>query len=141
MSELRKSRSAFDALTWADAWIFASLACATNPSGRILFPQLLHGADILNHAVPTLGEIKHAFRALHRRGLVRVRNGAVFLSPTASGLHHEARAKRAGLFSIVDNTVRVLNSPRRNFAKLECVPDLRFITRSFLQRAWREFQD
>jgi hypothetical protein len=141
MSKPRKSRSASEAFTWADAWIFASLECATAPSERILFPQLLHGADMLSHAVPTSGEIKHAFRTLHRRGLVRVTNGAVFVSPTASELHHEARAKRGGLFSIVDNTLRVLNSPRRNFATLESVPDLRFITRSFLQRAWREFQD
>ena len=138
MPESQRPRSASDAFIWADAWIFASLECATDPSGRILFPQLLHGADMLNHAVPSLGEIKHAFRALHRRGLIRVAKGAVFLSPAASGLHREARAKRGGLFSIADNTFRVLNSPRRNFAKLESVPDLRFITRSFLQRAWRE---
>jgi hypothetical protein len=70
-----------------------------------------------------------------------VRKGAVSVSPTASELHREARARRGGLFSIVDNTLRVLNSPRRNFPKRESAPDLRFITRSFLESAWRKFQD
>ena len=141
MPESRKSRSASDAFIWTDAWVFASLERATAPSGRVLFPQLLHGADILAHTAPTAGEIKHAFRALHRRGLVRVAKGAVFLSPAAPGLHHQARAKRGGLFSVVDNTLRALNSARQNFPKLKSAPDLRFITRSLLQRAWREFYD
>ena len=123
-----KPHSASEALTWADAWIFASLERATARSGRILLPQLLHAADLLNRAVPTTGEIQQAFRALYRRGLIRVRNGAIFVSSAASSLYQRARAKRGGLFSLVDNTFLVLNSSRHRFAIRQSVPDLRFIT-------------
>ncbi len=86
------------------------MSCVTDESGRVKLPALLASADVLNHAIPTLREIKSALRALHRRGLIRVTKRPILVCAAAAALHHEAFSRRGGLFSILDNTLYVLNS-------------------------------
>ena len=118
-----------------DAWIFASLAAR----GATTLAQLVARADMLNHAIPTVAEIRSALRVLHARGLVTVAGRAIRLTRPGRAVQASGLARRGGLFSIVENMQKALRSPRFGRAPAAGRLNLAFVTRAALDRAYAQY--
>jgi hypothetical protein len=107
--KLKQTESFF---TWSDAWVFASLRGAINDPGKFSLASLITTGDLLNHAIMTEDEIKQGLRRLYMRGLVEIDEENIKVTELAKILYAKVEKKRAGLFSVIDNCQKVLNSPR-----------------------------
>ena len=125
---------------WPDAWVFASFRGAGDAAGRIDFAKLVATADALNHAIVTAEEVRGALAKLHAAGLVEVADGRVTTTPLATALHEKVAAMRGGAFSIVDNALRVLNSPRTRLPAVGTRADTAFVTETFMERAYERYR-
>ena len=103
-----------DELSWADAWIFASIGGGGGRArgAAAARTDLIARADMLNHAIPTDAEITGALGRLAARGLVAVRGEAIGLTALGRRVQADGLARRGGLFSIVDNMHKALRSPK-----------------------------
>lgn len=122
---------------WSNAWVFCALGDAHDDSGRVVFSALVGAGDFLNHAIFNDAEIHQGLSRLHQRGIVDVHDGSVTVTPLAKSLHSKIRSMRGDLFSMVDNALKALNSPRANLPFVQDLPDLRFITREFLAETYQ----
>ena len=125
---------------WPDARIFAALRGAGDHAGRIDFAKLVAVADALNHAIVTAEEVRRALAKLHRAGLVEVADGRVATTPLATTLHEKVAGQRGGAFSIVDNALGLLNSPRTRLPVVGTTPDTAFVTEAFMERAYERYR-
>lgn len=124
---------------WSDAWVFASLAGTVDDSGVVDFARLIACGDMLNHAIFEAREIRQAMVKLHQRGLVDVRENGVLALPIAEELLLKIRGMRGGLFSIPNNALKVLNSPKSNLPVIDHAPSVSFITSEFVRRAYKRY--
>lgn len=125
---------------WSDAWVFAALASFANETRHVDFGLLIAAGDLLNHAIFTREEIQQALSKLHARGLVDVRDATVIVTPSATGLHEKIKTMRGGMFTVVDNTLKVLNSPRTKMPPIGPTPDVSFLTNELLKRAYEAYK-
>ena len=107
----RPGAAAAPDLSWSDAWIFASIADDPAGDGANL-TDIVARADVLNHAIPTVRELVPAFERLFERGLIAVDGKTIRLTDYGRRVQENGRARRGGLFSIVDNMHAALRSPR-----------------------------
>jgi hypothetical protein len=129
-------------LSWTDAWIFASIG-----DGGAL-ADLVARADVLNHAIPTAREIARSLERLFARGLVGVRGKTIALTDLGRRVHADARARRGGMFAIVDNMQAALRSPK--FARerppaprprsSHALPRFWFVTKEAVTEACEEYR-
>lgn len=124
---------------WSDAWVFASLAGTVGQSGAVEFDRLIACGDLLNHAILSDKEIRDALLKLHRRGLVEVKGKKVLVLALTEVLHTKIRGMRGGLFSIPDNALKVLNSPRTDLPNIDEIPDVAFITADYVKNAYKSY--
>ena len=76
------------------AWVFASLGTQEEePQGRDLC-ALIMAADMLNHAIPTRGEIADACSLLCRCGLVQIRDDRMLVTEAGRVIAAEGFARR-----------------------------------------------
>jgi hypothetical protein len=117
-----------------DAWIFASLAGGGTGRATTL-AQLVAAADVLNRALPTPDEVRSALGRLAARGLVARRGRSITLTALGRQVQSDGRARRGGLFSIVDNMRRAIRSPRHRAPPLAAPPAFPFVTDAAMARA------
>ncbi|MBL8078324.1 MAG: hypothetical protein JNM55_10220 [Anaerolineales bacterium] len=125
---------------WSDAWVFASLRGATNENS-FNFVSFLATADMLNHAILRLDEVKQGFAKLYIRGLIEIEKENIKKTELAETLYIKVDKKRGGLFSLVDNCLSVLNSPRTKLPQLDVPPDLEFITPEYMSNKYKEYSE
>jgi len=125
---------------WPDAWIFASLRGAGDDAGTIDFAKLVATADALNHAIVTAEEVRGALAKLYVAGLVEMADGRVTVTPLATTLHEKIAAMRGGVFSIVRNALRLLNSPGTRLPVVDTTADTAFVTEAFMAPAYRRYR-
>ena len=121
-----------DEPTATDAWIFASIAAGRRAT---TLADLVVGADSLNHAIPSAVEVRSALVRLAARRLVVARGQALSLSALGRRVHADGRARRGGLFSIVDNMRRAMRSPRHRTEPDTAPPRFAFVTDAAMARA------
>jgi hypothetical protein len=116
--------------TWSDAWVFASLRGAFDETGRFQIASLITLGDMLNHSILSTAEVKQGLTKLAKRGLIEVQNKNIKTTSLARVLYVRIESMRGGLFLVVDNCLKVLNSPRNHLPYIEVSPDLEFINES-----------
>jgi hypothetical protein len=81
--------------TWQseDSWILLALLHNDRLGGASTLGSLLRRADLLNHAMPTLGQLHGALNRLASAGLIRALSGTYEVTDRARGLF--AKAERA----------------------------------------------
>lgn len=126
--------------TWADAWVFAALRGAINEKG-FSFVSFLATADMLNHSLLSLEEIRQGFAKLYMRGLIEIEKESISSTELAEILYSKVDKKRGGLFSVVNNCLGVLNSPRTKLPQIDVPPDLDFITPEYMSHKYKEYND
>ncbi len=126
--------------TWADAWVFASLRGAIGEKG-FSFVSFLATADMLNHSILSLEEIKQGLAKLYMRGLIEIEKESIRKTELAERLYSKVDKKRGGLFSVVGNCLSVLNSPRTKLPDLGALPDLDFITSEYMDGKYKEYSE
>lgn len=123
-----QSKEAF--FTWSDAWVFASLKGSFDETGRFQPASLITIGDMLNHSILSNAEVKQGLAKMAMRGLVEVKEKNIELTTLAKTLYARVEKMRGGLFSVVDNCLKVLNSPRSHLPHVEVNSDLGFIDES-----------
>ena len=116
---------------WSDAWVFASLQSAFNETGQFSYSSLIIAGDILNHAIMTSEQIKDGLIRLYMRGLLEIDQQNIKITRLAEMLYVEIEKKRGGLFSVVDNCLEVLNSPRTKLPNVKVDSQLENFIKSF----------
>lgn len=123
-----------------DAWIFASLNGEDSKKGVELHMMIM-SADVLNHSIPTSNEVVHALSLLHKHGLVEVEGKIIRVTSHGKAVYDNGRARRGGLFSIVSNMHKALNSPRIKHPIVSTQIDLSFITDESMQEAYQQYRN
>lgn len=123
-----------DKFNFNTAWIFASVIADRG----VDLPRLIGAADSLNHAIPTLGEITRALKALYACGLVDINDSRVHLTPHGRAVADDGFARRGGRFSIPDNMRRSLDAA--SHPTIDSEPELSFITDESLSAAFQEYR-
>jgi hypothetical protein len=87
---------------WNDAWILTATVLAHENYGASL-AQIMGAADLINHLIPTHGQLSRTFSRLASSGLMKTRNSR-YLVPRVYRLQiHEAIESRGGLFDGPDH--------------------------------------
>lgn len=99
-----------------DGWILMSAFLAGGDSGASL--QMLVGtADVLNHAIPTRGELSRALTRLARIGVISNKDGLFVIAPEWVTEIEKARGGKGGLFSLPEKGKKWL--ARNKFPMIE----------------------
>jgi hypothetical protein len=91
-----------------DAWILASLLAR----GATPLTELVVRADMLNHLIPSVAEVRSGLRYLHARGLIVIRRRTIVLTKLGRAVQANGFARRGGGFAVVENMEKALRSPR-----------------------------
>ncbi len=126
--------------TWSDAWVFAALRGAIDETG-FYFVSFLATGDLLNHSIMGQEEIKQGFGKLCMRGLIEIDKESIKKTDLADLLYSKVAKKRGGLFSVVDNCLTVLNSPRTKLPYINTIPNLEFITPEYMNAKYAEYSE
>jgi hypothetical protein len=81
---------------WSDAWILAAVDWAADAD----LAKVIHAADAINHAIPTIEEVEHAIQFLGAAGLVRYSDNSLQL--TDEGRRASRRAETKDIFTTLD---------------------------------------
>lgn len=127
--------------TSKDAWVIAVILWRTDNRGPVDLSRIIEAGDVINHAIFTLRELQDGFYKGQKKGLFCIKNNEVVLSQTAIKIRDKIQKGGSGLFSIVENVEKALNSPR---LKLHDIEDRRidkcnFLTDENLSKAYREY--
>ena len=101
--------------------------------------DLVSDADCLNRSIPTYGEVVRALLKLGQNGLVEQEGEKFYVTTYGCKIFENARNRRGGLFSIAQNTVKALNSPRFHHPYQDEGLDLTFLTEEVFQRSCQEY--
>lgn len=93
--------------TWNDAWILTATSLMHKRGGATL-AEIIGAADVINHAIPTAGELSRAFSRLVGCGIVQVKNDRYLLARNRSRVVKKAVEGKGGLFSKVDKCLNWL---------------------------------
>jgi hypothetical protein len=81
---------------WSDAWILAAVDWAADAD----LAKVIHAADAINHAIPTIEEVEHAIQFLGAAGLVRYSDNSLQL--TDEGRRVSRRTETKDIFTTLD---------------------------------------
>jgi hypothetical protein len=93
--------------TWNDAWILIAISFVHKKGGATL-AEIIVAADVINHAIPTAGELSSAFSRLVTCGIVQVNNDRYLLARNWQRVVKKAVEGKGGLFSKVDKCLKWL---------------------------------
>lgn len=93
--------------TWNDAWILTATSLMHKRGGATLV-EIIGAADVINHAIPTAGELSQALSRLIDCGIVQVKNDRYLLARNWSHAVRKALEGKGGLFSKVDKCLKWL---------------------------------
>jgi hypothetical protein len=119
------------------SWIFASLRGSSEAGSTLA--EIVMRADMLNRAIPNLDEIVSALEKLHSHGLINIENGRTALTVHGQKVLENGLARRGGLFSIVENVGKALNSPAFDHPAISGRADIVFLTDAAYARACNDY--
>jgi hypothetical protein len=93
---------------WNDAWILTAIS-VHKKSGATL-AEIIAAADVINHAIPTAGELSRAFSRLVDCGIIHLKNDRYQLARDRQRAVKKSLAGKGGLFSNVDKCLKWLKS-------------------------------
>jgi hypothetical protein len=79
-------------------------------------------------------EIKDGLIRLYTRGLLEIDRENIKVTKLAKKLYVEIEKKQGGLFSVVDNCLEVLNSPRAKLPYIKVDAQLEIFIKNFSSR-------
>jgi hypothetical protein len=106
--------------TWADCWVITGILWSIPDTAEIDLPSIIGTGDMLNHAIYTESELKNGFFKAQKSGLISVTGNKITISEIGREIRAKVQNMRGGLFSIVNNMQKKLNSKR---TKLPQIPD------------------
>ncbi len=122
-----------------DGWVLASIGHPERGLEDADLYYLIMVADFLNHAIPELDEIRGALRLLYRHGVVEFGDIGVRRTPHGHMVAQNCLARRGGLFSVVENMTKALNSPRIKHPSVAGTPDLSYFTKRRYEAALKRY--
>jgi hypothetical protein len=128
--------------TWADCWVITGILWSIPDEAEIELSAIIGAGDMLNHAIYTETELKNGFFKAQKRGLISIKENKITISASGQEIRAKVQTMRGGLFSIVDNMQKKLNSKR---TKLLDFPDATiepciFINEKTIQDGYKKYR-
>lgn len=73
--------------------------------------------------------------------MIEIENENIKKTELATALYAKIAKRRGGLFSVVDNCLAALNSPRIRLPHIDTSPDLDFLTPEYIIDKFKEYQE
>jgi len=131
-----------DFFEFSDAWVFMALFQYDSKWKKIDLTNIIAQGDMLNHAIFTLEELYNGFQKLQIKGLIKVKGDQIILLDVALGIKKSVMDSKVGLFSMVDNTLKRINSQkiRVENVHLNLISSCEFLTENNLSKAYNEYK-
>lgn len=129
-----------DDFKWNDAWVFTALFGYDLEYTKINLPMIIASGDMINHSIFSINDLQSGFKILQQKGLVMVKGDTIKLTSKAIEIKEKVLKMRGGLFDIVDNTLKILNSKSTRFINIEIqdISDCIFLTNSSINQAYKK---
>ena len=100
-----------DSQKWSftEGWVLMSAYVVQRDEGATL-DELIGAADVMNHAIPTSGELTRSLSRLACHGIVKVKDGRYLINPIYLHGIEKAKNSRGGLFELPNKGRRWLQS-------------------------------
>ena len=113
---------------WNDAWILTASSLVQKKGGATL-AEIIGAADVINHAIPTAGQLSRAFSRLVDCGIVQVENDRYLLVRKRQRAVKKIVEGKGSLFSKVDKSLMWLKGAglepvQASINEDACKPDL-----------------
>jgi hypothetical protein len=98
--------------SWADCWVITGILWATPNEADIDLAAIVGAGDMLNHSIYSEKELKDGFMKAQKKGLISIQGNKIILLAKGQEIKTKVQNMRGGLFSIVNNMQKKLNSRR-----------------------------
>ena len=124
--------------SWNDSWVITAMLWPIEEEAEIDLGALIGSGDMLNHAIFTEEELKSGFYKAQKKGLISITNNKIKLLGKGKEIKDKVQNMRGGLFTIVDNMEKKLNSKRTKFEDIddETIDPCNFINKKAIKESY-----
>ncbi len=126
----------------SDAWFFVAIMDYGTSFKPIDLSQIIAAGDMVNHAIFLPEELRQGFKKLITKGLIEIKGTNMRLSKEGIEIKNKVRSERGGLFKMVNNTLKRLNSPRLKLSgiKLDLTKYIALFSDEAFEKGYKEYQ-
>lgn len=127
---------------WHDCWVITGILWATPDEAEIDLSAIIAAGDMLNHSIYTEKELKEGFYKAQKKGLISIQANKIKVTEEGCEIRNKVQSMRGGLFSIVDNMYKELNSIRTKLIDMseETIDTSRFITHISVKESYEQYR-
>lgn len=130
-----------DYFEYSDGWVFITLFQYDSEWKKVDLTNMIAQGDMLNHAIFTLDELSNGFRKLQIKELIKINEDQIILSEEALRIKKSVLNSGVGLFSMVEYTLKLLNSKKviSENLDLNLISKCEFLTENNLSKAYQKY--
>ncbi len=98
--------------SWHDCWVITGILWTIRDEAEVDLSAIIAAGDMLNHAIYTEKELKDGFYKAQKKGILSIHDNKIKIKDKGKEIRGAVQKMRGGLFSIVDNMQKKLNSNR-----------------------------
>ena len=128
--------------SWFDCWVITGILWTTPDEAEIDLAAIIGAGDMLNHSIYTEKELKDGFYKAQKKGLISIKDNKIRLTEQGHEIKAKVQNMRGGLFSIVDNMQKKLNSIRTKFVDIpaEAIDLCNFINDISVKESYEKYR-
>ena len=121
--------------------LFLSLSGHSEGFQTIDLSEIIARGDILKRAIFSLDELRQGFRKLTARGLIEINDDQMRFSKIGIEIREKVNNDKGGLFSMVDNALKRINSPglKLNHVEREWENCFKFLNDHELEKSYNRY--
>lgn len=128
---------------WNDAWVFVSLFIYDETFRPVELSEIIASGDMVNHAILMPNELRQGFSKLTLQELIEVKENKIRLTQKGVIIKDKIKKEKGGLFSMIDNTLKKLNSSRfkLNTHKIYSEIKYTFLKDELVEKGYKKYSD
>ena len=103
----------------SDAWVFVALFNYNDEIKPLDLKEIIARGDWVNHSIFTSEELCQGFEKLISKGLIELNSKGLLLTKEGCAVKEKITNGKGGIFSMVENTLRRINSPKLKLRKID----------------------
>lgn len=127
--------------SWHDCWVITGILWTIPDEAEIDLSAIIAAGDMLNHAIYTEKELKDGFYKAQKKGILSIQDNKIKIKDKGQEIREAVQKMRGGLFSIVDNMQKKLNSNRTKVIDMpeENVDPCNFLNDSSVKQGYEKY--
>jgi hypothetical protein len=129
--------------SWNDSWVITAMLWQIEEESEIDLGALIGAGDMLNHAIFIEEELKSGFYKAQKKGLISIANNKIRLLNKGKEIKNKVHNMRGGLFTIVDNMDKKLNSKRTKLVDINenTIDPCSFINKKSMKESYLKYRN